>query len=347
MSPIATVVVPTHNHATTLPLAVESALRQTLDDLEVVVLGDGVDEATRRAAQTAAATDDRVRFVDRPKGPRHGELHRHALLDELASPYVLYLSDDDLWFPEHARTMVDLLAGGADAAGGRFVSVAGSGQLALHSVDLAAEAHRELMRGGFNRVGLSGMAHTLEAYRRLPHGWRTTPKGIPTDLYMWQQWIAEPWAVFASAPAVTVLNLPAAQRPGRDDDERAAEIAAFVPATRSADERGRLLERVLVDEFPRQSWLETHYLALEEWQRSLQEALEWHQGTLAAQGEALAAREEELAWHRRELARMEQELRTAADAARVSAADPPPRADAPGPARIRRRLRRLAGRHDG
>jgi GalNAc5-diNAcBac-PP-undecaprenol beta-1,3-glucosyltransferase len=332
MSAIATVVVPTHSHATTLPLSVASALRQTLRELEVVVLGDGVDDATRAAAEAVAASDDRVRFVDRPKGERHGELHRHALLGELSTPYVLYLSDDDLWFPDHARTLVDLLAGGADAAGARFVSVDGAGRLSLHSVDLAAEAHRDLMRGGFNRVGLSGMAHTLEAYRRLPHGWRTTPRGTPTDLYMWQQWIAEPSTVFASAPTVSVLNFPDSQRPDRTDEQRAAEIEGFVAATQQPEARLALLERLLVDEFPRQSWLETHYLALEDWQRSLEEALEWHKETLASRDAALA-------WHQGELERTQGLLAAAQEAARAPApaAAPEPAPSVPG--RIARRVR--------
>lgn len=335
MSAIATVVVPTHSHATTLPLSVASALRQTLVDLEVVILGDGVDAATRAAAEDVAATDDRVRFVDRPKGARHGELHRHELLGDLTTPYVLYLSDDDLWFPEHARLMTGLLAGDADAAGARFVSVSGTGQLALHSVDLAAEAHRDLMRGGFNRVGLSGMAHTLEAYRRLPHGWRTTPRGTPTDLYMWQQWIAQPWTVFASAPTASVLNFPDSQRPGQSAEQRAAEIAGFVGATQRPEERLRLLERLLVDEFPRQSWLETHYRALEEWQGELEEALEWHKETLASRDAAIV-------WHQGELERTQAAL-AAAQAAAPAAAP----ASRPGrSSRIRRRLLELARRRD-
>jgi hypothetical protein len=316
----ATVVVPTHSHATTLPFAVRSALRQTLDDLDVVILGDGVDEATRAAAQELAEESDRVRFVDRPKGERHGELHRHELLTELATRNVLYLSDDDLWLPEHAARMVGLLESGADAAGARFVSVSETGQLALCSVDLAAGPHRDLMLGDFNRVGLSGMAHTADAYRRLPHGWRTTPRGTPTDLHMWRQFIGEPWVTFASAPAVTVLNFPSIQRADQGDEERAAELRRYEAVTRDPVARGEFFEQLLIDEFPRASWLETHYLSLEEWNQRLQEALEWHQRTLR----------ETLEWHQAELARTREALAVAeahqpptADASPVPAQTPP------------------------
>ena len=66
--PVATAIVPTHSHASTLPRSVRSALSQTERDIEVIVVGDGVDEPTPEAAQALVEADDRVRFVDNPKG---------------------------------------------------------------------------------------------------------------------------------------------------------------------------------------------------------------------------------------------------------------------------------------
>ena len=58
-------------------------------------------------------------------------------------------------------------------------------------------------------IGLTGVAHTMDAYRRLPHGWRTTPEGMPTDRWMWLQ---SHWAAFRSAlcagERLTYLNVP-------------------------------------------------------------------------------------------------------------------------------------------
>ena len=38
----ASILVPTHDKPETLPLAVDSALRQTVPEIEVIVIGDGV-----------------------------------------------------------------------------------------------------------------------------------------------------------------------------------------------------------------------------------------------------------------------------------------------------------------
>ena len=69
MRPVATILVPTHNHGATLPLAVSSALRQTEAAIEVIIIGDGVDGATREAAGDLSNADSRVRFIERPKRP--------------------------------------------------------------------------------------------------------------------------------------------------------------------------------------------------------------------------------------------------------------------------------------
>ena len=48
VNPRASVLIPTHDQPTTLPLTVDTVLRQTVTDLEVILIGDGVtDESTR------------------------------------------------------------------------------------------------------------------------------------------------------------------------------------------------------------------------------------------------------------------------------------------------------------
>ncbi len=108
---VATVLVPTHDHHETLDLAVGSALGQTVSDIEVVVIGDGVTpEVVRACARRLAAGDDRVRFLDLPKGRHHGETYRDTAVRRANSDIICYLCDDDLLLPEHVGDMVALLA---------------------------------------------------------------------------------------------------------------------------------------------------------------------------------------------------------------------------------------------
>jgi glycosyltransferase involved in cell wall biosynthesis len=104
----ATILIPTHRHAAFLPYSLESALGQEGASVEVFVVGDGVEEPTREVI-ARYADDDRLRFFDRPKGPRLGEAHRHAILQEANGRIVTYLADDDLLLRDHVANVLELL----------------------------------------------------------------------------------------------------------------------------------------------------------------------------------------------------------------------------------------------
>ena len=59
-----------------------------------------------------------------------------------------------------------------------------------------------------NGIPLSFAGHTLEMYRKLPYGWRNTPPGRGSDVYMWEQFIAHPECRAASSAIPTVLYFP-------------------------------------------------------------------------------------------------------------------------------------------
>jgi GalNAc5-diNAcBac-PP-undecaprenol beta-1,3-glucosyltransferase len=232
MTLAATVVVPTHDHGPTLLRSVGSALAQTLEDIEVFVVGDGVPDVTREVMAELTASDERVTFFDNPKGPRHGEVHRHEALQQARGEFVCYLSDDDLWLPGHLDQLRTLLAD-ADFAHTRPVWIDTDGRPHAWLVDLGRPFYRELLLGGENRVPLCCAGHTLELYRSLPAGWRTTPDGIPTDLYMWQQILSMPGCRAASGTRPTVLHFPSPDRKGWSIDERLAELDSW--STRLAE----------------------------------------------------------------------------------------------------------------
>lgn len=82
--PRATVLIPTFDHGETLLYSVRSALRQTVSDIEIFVVGDGVPTPARRFIEELIAEDPRVRFFANDKGPRHGEVHRARALPTAA-----------------------------------------------------------------------------------------------------------------------------------------------------------------------------------------------------------------------------------------------------------------------
>lgn len=184
------IVLPTHDHPSTLGLAIRSVLAQTTPDFELVVVGDGVGEDTRDVMADMLRLDERIRFEDRPKGQRHGEVYRHEILNASDAEYVAYQGDDDLWAPDHLATMLALIEG-RDFVHPLPVRIV-DGAVQYVPTDLARPEciawHLQPTRR--NAVDLTGVLHTMESYRRLPHGWRAAPPDRWTDHYMWEQYFA-------------------------------------------------------------------------------------------------------------------------------------------------------------
>jgi glycosyltransferase involved in cell wall biosynthesis len=222
------VIVPTNGDGRTLRASVRSVLSQTLADLEVIVVGDGVGEEARRTVEALAGVDDRVRFLDEPAGAGAGQAHLVRALAVARGPVVAYLRDGDLWAPEHLDEVCRLLAT-AEVAHTLAVEVRPEGPR-TRLVDAAHPADRVRLLAGEPGPPASALAHTAAAYRRLDLGWRVVggpfgtvggpvgtvggPVGtvggpVGTDDLL-RQLLADPAVVARSSVRPTVLAVPAA-----------------------------------------------------------------------------------------------------------------------------------------
>jgi len=220
----ATVIIPTFDHHDMILRAIASVKRQTVQDFEVFIVGDGVSDPARELLAQACEADNRLHFFDNPKGRRTGETHRHKALQDANGEVVCYLADDDLWLPDHLEAMI---------AAGRNADFFHSLHVGLHPnkgfyflpADLEDEAVRQLMCNTMtNRFGLSFCGHTLAAYRKLPFGWRTAPDGVPTDLHMWRQFLLAPGLRAKTLCQSTALNFAANFRKQWSHEQRLREL---------------------------------------------------------------------------------------------------------------------------
>lgn len=243
--PRATVLLPTTgDRGPLLRHSVASVLAQTVADLELFIVGDGVDDGTRAVIEELVAADDRVRFVDDPKHERRGEPRRHELLTGQASGAIVgYLCDRDLWLPTHLAELERVLAD-ADFAHTLRFRTDDDGFRFVHTADVAG-ADRRRSTAAPTLVPLSFAGHTLDAYRRLPHGWRTTPTGTATDRYMWEQFLEQPWVRVAASPMPTVLYFRRGDHPGLSSAERLELLEAWSPRIASAEAADGVQREVL------------------------------------------------------------------------------------------------------
>lgn len=239
----ATILVPTHEHGSLLRLAVASALAQSVHEIEVFIVLDGPDPETTRVAEGLAEDDPRVRLFPNEKGERHGEAHRHAALQEARGRIVCYLSDDDLWFPDHVAYLDSLLVT-ADFAHSLTMAPDLEGDVHLPYIcDVTDPWYRERMRRGTNFIPFSAAGHTLRAYRHLPVGWSPAPATTYTDLHMWQKFIEAPGIRLRSGGRPTVLHFPSPHRREVDTSRRLTELEAWSSQLRNAVARDDLRMR--------------------------------------------------------------------------------------------------------
>jgi glycosyltransferase involved in cell wall biosynthesis len=242
------VLIPAHDKPTTLPLTVDTVLRQSVEDLEVIVIGDGVTDAVRDSVRDLVRADERVRFLDFPKGPHHGERYRHDAVLAARSDAIFYLCDDDLLLPEHVADLLALLEDHTlvQSLNG-FCRVDGEvdffvGDLA--DADSVALLLDESLQHNF--VSITGTAHSKAFYERAELPWDTTPVGEWPDHHQFRRLIGHPEFRGATSTRMTALQLPTSED-GRDtwtDAERENELSRWHALVVGPDAQTRIDEKV-------------------------------------------------------------------------------------------------------
>ncbi len=108
VAPAVSVLVPAYNGQRYLARALDSALAQRFDDLEVVIVNDGSIDATEAIALAYRGAHPR-RIVYLRQDNAGLPAARNAALQVARGRYVALLDCDDVWLPEHLATLVPVL----------------------------------------------------------------------------------------------------------------------------------------------------------------------------------------------------------------------------------------------
>jgi glycosyltransferase involved in cell wall biosynthesis len=222
----ATVVVPTTGErGSLLPYSIGSIQKQSIEDVEIFIIGDGVSDMTRKTIYELQEQDNRIRFFDHPKHRRRGEVYRHQALQDARGEFVCYLCDRDLMLPDHVEVLSGLLKT-CNFAFTTFIRVREDQSVMLDHYTRyfgpAKKAKKKWVRTA--DISLSNVGHTLKLYQKLPYGWRTTPEGQFTDTYMWKQFLAHPDCNAYSHHKPTILYFKRGHFPGVPVSKRKKEL---------------------------------------------------------------------------------------------------------------------------
>jgi glycosyltransferase involved in cell wall biosynthesis len=103
--PLVSVVIATYNMARFLPLALRSALDQSYENIEVLVIDDGSQDDTQ-AIMAPFRSDHRVRYAfQQNRGQAAAKNHG---IREARGEYVAFLDADDMWAPDKLERQMPL-----------------------------------------------------------------------------------------------------------------------------------------------------------------------------------------------------------------------------------------------
>jgi glycosyltransferase involved in cell wall biosynthesis len=106
-APLISVVTATYNWSSVLRHAIQSVLWQTLQDFEMLIIGDGCTDDS--AEVVASFQDPRLRWHNLPENSGHQSVPNNTGLAMARGKYVAYLGHDDLWHPTHLASLANEL----------------------------------------------------------------------------------------------------------------------------------------------------------------------------------------------------------------------------------------------
>lgn len=213
-APLITVVIPTYNYSSVLRCAVASVLGQTLDDFELIVVGDGCTDDSQQVVESFG--DPRVTWENLPENTGNQGRPNMRALEMARGKYVAYLGHDDLWLPHHLATLSGTLERTGKRATASLVLTFGPPETGLRYI--------RNLHGRFESFIPGVTMHRREV--GLEIGWKhlsELPAMQSTDYDFTTRLRKQLGDEFVPCRQVTLLNFPGLYRPGVYQHQRSDE----------------------------------------------------------------------------------------------------------------------------
>lgn len=103
--PLVSILIPTHNRPEYFKIALESAINQTYQNLEIIVSDDSDDDRTYKLIQDYLRTDERIKYFYHCG--MDADNNYSILLDNTTGEFINWLMDDDAFMHHKIETMID------------------------------------------------------------------------------------------------------------------------------------------------------------------------------------------------------------------------------------------------
>lgn len=139
------VIMPAYNAQGTIKAAIESVVRQTCQDFELIVVDDCSTDNTRAITQQSANGDSRIRVLATPRNLGVAGA-RNVAIAAASGRYIAFLDSDDLWFPKKLEKQLECHQSGALVVYAGYERVAMDGARKIIRVP-GQVGYQQLLRG--------------------------------------------------------------------------------------------------------------------------------------------------------------------------------------------------------
>jgi glycosyltransferase involved in cell wall biosynthesis len=236
VNPRVSIVLAAYNRSAVMRCAIESVLRQTIADWELLVIGDACTDDSEAVSRSFG--DARITFTNLPENHGEQSAANNAGIALAHATVVAFLNQDDMWFPDHLeRTLAFIDESGAGMAFTLAARVRPNG-LELLGVAPSGRFSRYVFAPASTTVWRRSLLERVGPWR----DYRELRRHPTQDLMLRAHRLHADMRCYAH---VTVLALPAGLRPGSYRMTGAAEHEDYLERMREPDRmRTELLERI-------------------------------------------------------------------------------------------------------
>lgn len=101
------IIMAAYNAEKTIEQAINSVLKQTYPNFELLVINDCSKDGTVELVKNIAATDSRIHLLTNEKNSGVSYTRKHGL-EEAKGPWIAILDSDDAWAPDKLEKQIDL-----------------------------------------------------------------------------------------------------------------------------------------------------------------------------------------------------------------------------------------------
>lgn len=150
--PLVSVIIATHNRANFVGKAIDSVLKQTAPDIEIIVVDDGSADSTPRVL---AQFGNHISIIRQPNQGRSAA--RNAGVSNASGDIIAFLDSDDIWLPNKLAEQYSVFAGRPEVGLVQTLSdVIDENGTRLHEeTQLRRKLYRRALKRGYTYEGMS------------------------------------------------------------------------------------------------------------------------------------------------------------------------------------------------